>query len=415
MIIQTESFANVFSRRALIAASALALATGFSASIAPPLFAVCSGLFVIAWLLSAHWPQKWAALRASPAALWSLAAFAMYWLYMPFSAADTRAALKWIGENRNVLLVPLFASLALTAHWRRRALWALAAALLLTLLLSYVSLLPGVPPWKGREAGMVFANRSSQGMFFTIAGFMAYTFALSAWRLGLQRRTLWLTLLGAAFHVNVLYFCAGRSALVTFPFVALFFIFAFWRKQPRALLRALLLLALVLGVVALTSSYLQKRLGELHHEAARYEENHEHTSTGERMEFYRNGLALMVKAPVFGYGTASILPVYRQHLHTQGGSEDWATRSLHNQFFNWFFQFGALGLLLWLIVLWRYWQCASADTDASGIAPFVLLVRLTLITYLFSGLFNTPMETAYEAYFFFCVMGLFSTQSQRAA
>jgi len=79
------------------------------------------------------------------------------------------------------------------------------------------------------------------------------------------------------------------------------------------------------------------------------------TSTGFRLEFYRNTLALIQKNPVLGTGTGSFPSVYAQQVEGSGSVE---SRNPHNEFMLITVQTGLVGLAAFVWLLWQQWRYA---------------------------------------------------------
>ncbi len=374
---------------------------GFSIPISPALTNLFLVLLLATFLLSGSFIGQWSRFRDSRPALLSCAVFVMFILAAFYSPASLSEIGSYLNSNKKILLVPLLIIILPNDQWRLRALLAVFSALVLTLILSYLAFVPGIPEhWykPGFARGDVFANRTTQGMWFLLAGFACLGWAYYSH--DSRRNKIGWTLLGALFLINVLYFVSGRTALVLF--LPLTFVSVLLISPRRALMGALVILLLA-GVIYLTSDYAQLRLMEIVKEVSAYRQKDEVTSSGLRLFYYQQGWALAMQAPIFGHGTGSIPILFDQHIMQLGYPvELWRTpQSLHNQFLNWLFEFGVIGLGLISWVIWRYW------TAARGSQPMQrYLMGMLLANYLFNSLLNSPFESFYEAYFLYFLIAV---------
>jgi O-antigen ligase len=134
----------------------------------------------------------------------------------------------------------------------------------------------------------------------------------------------------------------------------LWILFGWQRAGFRGLALAV---ACIVGMVALLSvipgpfkSRVQQITQEMHQERV---DRPASTSTGYRMEFYRNTLALIQKNPLFGTGTGSFPAVYAEQVKDTGSV---ASKNPHNEFMLITVQTGLVGLAALLWLFWQQWR-----------------------------------------------------------
>ncbi len=395
------SVINLFRAQLSKASLYCVVGLGFSIPISPALTNLFLVLLLATFLLSGSFIGQWSRFRDSRPALLSCAVFVMFMLAAIYSPASLKEIGSYLNSNKKILLVPLLIIVLPNDQWRLRALIAVFSALVLTLILSYLAFVPGIPEhWYklGFARGDVFANRTTQGMWFLLAGFACLGWAYYSH--DSRRNKIGWTLLGGLFLINVLYFVSGRTALVMF--IPLTFVSLMLISPRRALMGGLIILVLA-GIIYFTSDYAQLRLMEIVQEVSAYRQKSEVTSSGLRLFYYQQGWALAVQALIFGHGTASIPILFDQHIMQLGYPvELWRTpQSLHNQFLNWLFEFGVLGLGLISWLIWCYW------TAARGLHAIQrYLMGMLLTSYLFNSLLNSPFESFYDAYFLYFLIAV---------
>ena len=80
------------------------------------------------------------------------------------------------------------------------------------------------------------------------------------------------------------------------------------------------------------------------------------TTTGQRIEFYRNSLALFAEAPVLGHGTGRFGEKYAEHV---AGTKQVVTTNPHNEYLMVGVQSGLVGMGILVALFWALWRCAA--------------------------------------------------------
>jgi len=371
------------------------------------------GLLLLFWLASGTFPEKLRLLRRSPAALMSIFLFAFIGVATLYSEAGwPDAAHYWLG-CRKWLLIPLAVTLVGDARWQMRILTAFAGSATFLLAASLV-LAAFAPPLLGETLlqqrahfaaqgiyGVIGEDPTSQSLVFLLAtGICLHLAAGCMAPAGARRYALWG--LAALFVLDIIYLSGGRTGfvlcLVVLPLVA-------WQLMPtRRFLLACTLLACALPVFWFSSAHLRTRSLAVVQDVQRYDaigHAEENNSTGLRLSFYRNGLALIGARPILGYGAGSIETVYRRLLDSRPGSADVPTANLHNEYLNMTAQFGVVGLLVFLAWLYSHW----AGTRTVG-PPAQPLARLALAAFAVGSLANSLFTTSHEGHLYALIIGV---------
>ena len=134
---------------------------------------------------------------------------------------------------------------------------------------------------------------------------------------------------------------------------------------------------------------------------------HEHqpnknlTSSGIRMEMYKNTTALILKSPFVGYGTGSFKEEYRSYTATQDTLLKEVSNP-HNQYLFTLFDLGLLGFFVLIYLFYQCWFVSQKAKMIEGIKAMDYMEGL-LITIMVGSLFNSLILDATEGKFF-CVM-----------
>ena len=123
------------------------------------------------------------------------------------------------------------------------------------------------------------------------------------------------------------------------------------------------------------------------------------TSTGWRLEFYRNSLDIARGHPLIGTGTGSFPKVYADHV---AGTAMAATANPHNEYLNIAVQLGVVGLLVMLHLFYREWRVADELTTTHERQ----LAHGLVITFVIGCLFNSLLMDHAEGLLFAWASGL---------
>ena len=114
----------------------LAVALGFSIPISTAFDNVLVVALLVCWIAGGRFREKWTAVRGNAVALAACGLFLLHVAGSAYGFGSTREMLYDLDKAAVLLLVPVLISLQPGVEWLRRALIALLAALVLTLLLS---------------------------------------------------------------------------------------------------------------------------------------------------------------------------------------------------------------------------------------------------------------------------------------
>jgi len=336
-------------------ARACTVALGATLPFSTALDNVLLGLILLCWLAAGHFRAQWERLRHHPF-VWTIGAFiALLAFGLTYGERLPGDGMHYFGKYAYLLFIIIFLSLFDDPRWRRRALLAFAGSLTLLLALSYLIRFGVIPPnhWiAGTPANpVVFKQWITHGILMAFGAYLFAVFGFQA-RQPRQRATCYVLALLAA--GNVLFMMQGRTGYIVLVMLALYFGYACRR------LVGLAVAALGAGVVIATAFVLS---GTLHDRTslALQEFQQERpgvatqTSIGQRVEFYRNGLAIVRDHPLLGVGTGGFPAAYEKQI---AGTPLAPTRNPHDEYLHILIQIGAVGLVALLALFWVPWQMA---------------------------------------------------------
>lgn len=336
-----------------------AVLLGASIPISVALDNVLLGVLVLAWLASANFRDKAAAVRAHPVALAAIALFAVYVAGIAWSDGPPADIGESMRKAARLLLIPLLITVFADAAVRRRAWWGFSAAMLLTLALSYLVWSGALPElrWIKGDPGnpVVFKLQITHNLLMAFAAF--------AWAVEMRRatthrsRAAWgiASLLAVA---NVLLMVQGRTGhLVLLTLLA--WLFVAWFRWRGVALGAAALAAMATGAYLTPDSVVHQRAELAVQEFSRWQPDVPSAATssiGLRLEFYRNTAAVIQRHPVLGVGTGGFPRAYAEQVR---GSGRILTGNPHNEYLLVTAQLGAIGLLVLLGLFLTQWRTAA--------------------------------------------------------
>ncbi|HEU4670772.1 MAG TPA: O-antigen ligase family protein [Dyella sp.] len=340
----------------LSAARWCAVASLFMAPVNKPGTNVAIGLCVLLSLAGADADRRWAAAWSHPVVRGAL----VWWAVLFLSALHTWF-LTWRLPLGGSFVWACWYPLALGSvldddRWRTRALYAFAAAMGLTVLLSFGMALGWIPqrplvPTQPFMRNTVFKEYTQQGLATLILGSMALAAATRVRSRGLR----WSLAAAAALAVvNVCFALESRTTYLTLLPVAACWA---WRlllrgwSAPRAALLLVGLGAVVATALWFTPLVRNRLVLSVDHEIVAYEQHHTATSSGIRLELWRRTLPMIASAPLFGHGLHQWEPLYRQSIVNLPNRQAFMMGHPHQEMLLILAEQGSVGLLVYLLLL----------------------------------------------------------------
>lgn len=376
-----QARSNQFARW-MIVASAIAIAL--------PTFwiGLAEGLFLLAWLIGGNYAEKWRQMRANPVANISLVLMLVAIIAMTWSPVSAHDAFHGLGQYRELLLIPLMISLMDDPRWAQRTLYGFMGGMSFALFWSYLQWFGWVPLYAGIGS---FGGFSGHIGFSTMLAFLtAASFWLAVFKK--EQRWLWVAL-GLLALINLFIVNTGRTGqLIMFALIPLMlFRLLRWRGF---LLAGGLVAVLFVGLYATAPVFkdrVQAAVSDLH----QYQAGNSYTSWGLRLEFWSNTLELAEHHPFIGGGTGSMPYEYAQLAQAKGLSGERAADNPHNEYLMILTQWGLLGLILFIGMLWTQWHTAAR------LAPLERRLGETLVLTMAIGcLFNSFLLDNLEGHFY---------------
>ncbi|WP_159607529.1 O-antigen ligase family protein [Hydrogenophaga sp. PBL-H3] len=358
-------------------------------------------LVLVGWLLSGQWRWKLDVIRHNPITLPVMLLSALVLV----GIAYTDAPRAYIGHHLYVYsklpLMLMLLTLLYEPCWQRRGLLAFTVGSLITVASTYANIWFDVPWSDSHNQGLgvthhVFNDYIAQGLAMSFFTALAVVIALDA----RTRSMRWAWALVAVFTVfSITHLLQGRTGQVVL--LAMLCALA-WVAAPMAWRwRALALVVLATVLLFLSSSLLRHRVTSLFTEFAQYTDaGLLTTSTGFRLDMWKNALEMYLTSPLWGHGTASYR-VLSEQIYTDPGVCAVSCLHPHNQFLFLAAEFGLLGLVAYVLLLQRAFAAAFDLT----VRYRNLLVAFMAILFVDSFI-NGPFWVTTERHLFASVLPL---------
>ena len=240
---------------------------------------------------------------------------------------------------------------------------------------------------------------SSLGQPNFLASWLLLVIPLSIYLFSISRRILvkFIWLCAAALQLLCLFFTGSRGGLAALVFAAFIFlvyllISAAWTRRKK-LLVGLIFITLTIFSLWFLDYFSGGRLREL--------KNSDYGSLGARTNFYQAAAEAIMIRPIFGYGLENSQEVFIQYYNTDWGvygNVNQSTDRAHNLFLDILLTTGSIGLLLFMIFYYFFFDLARTNLKQKKMPHLSLAIALGAAAYLFSLLFSFTIVTG-EIYF----------------
>lgn len=358
-------------------------------------------LILIGWFLSGRWRWKFDVIRHNPIALPTLLLTALVLIGITYTDAPRAYIHHHLYVYSKLPLMLMLLTLFHDPSWQRRGLLAFAVGSVITVVSTYANIWFVVPWSDSNNQGFgvthhVFNDYIAQGLAMSFFTALAVVIALDA-RTAPSR---WAWALVAAFTVfSITHLLQGRTGQVVL--LAMFCALA-WVASPVAWRwRALALVGAAVVLLFLSSPLLRERVTSMFTEFAQYTEAGVlTTSTGFRLDMWKNALAMFMDSPLWGHGTASYRLLSEQ-IYIDAHVCEVSCVHPHNQFLFFAAEFGLFGLAAYVLLLQRSLAAASDLT----VRYRNLLVAFLAILFVDSFI-NGPFWVTTERHLFASVLPL---------
>lgn len=390
---------ETFSARADQCARACAIALGFAIPISVALDNILLALLLVCWLAAGGCRTLPAQLKTHPVACIALLLFGLLTLGLAYGKRYEGDAMRYWLKYIDLAFVPIFVAIFREKLTRELALKALGGALLLSMLVSFLSPLgllyenPMVPP-NSLEYPVGFKYSITHSLLVAFGAFLCLLVARETTSRG-WRFALWAISLVAA--VNVLTVVISRTGYLILAVLLLYFFIARLRWRGAAI--AACAGALLFAAGYFGSAVFQQRVDTAVTEMKEWQpEERSNTSVGMRMEFYRGSLGIIREHPLFGAGTGSFPAAYAA---VNAGRDVEAALNPHNEYLLIAAQIGLVGLACLLCLFFLEWRLAARLS-----AFYRDLARGLVLVFVIGCLFNSLLLDHTEGLFFAWMTGL---------
>jgi O-antigen ligase len=394
-------------RRAGIA-DGLAAATAASL----PWSTTATAIFLTAWFVVLVSALDIASLRreiVSPAGGLPIVLVAIAAVGMSWSEASLGERLQGLEGFCKLLFIPF-----LLAQFRRSdrgwwvILWFLGASILLLLVSSALAWIPGLP-WRGKAQmpGVPVKDYISQSGIFALCAFALLGHAADVWRRHQRPLAFALVFVAAAFIANIAFVETGRTTLVTIA--VLVPLFGFRQFGWRGIVAAGAIGCAVAGTLWMSSSYLRERVIHAYEEVRLYRSTHLATSSGLRLEYWKESIDIVSKSPIAGHGTGSIPMLLTPASARDNDAAVFATVNPHNQMLVVAIQLGLVGT----ITLLAMWVAHLRLFRGEGLISWIGLAAV--IENIIGSLFNSHLSDFTQGWLYVFAVGVLGGMALRQA
>lgn len=392
-----QKMRDIFGQGALWAAMAIGFALPISTALDNVLlfFALLMGL-----LGGVFWRHR-NLIRHNPVAVAALLLGGLLVLSSFYGQGAGQDAANILGKYIDIWFIALLLPLFKEPRCRRYGLMFFMAAMVLTLVLSYLIWFGVFEDtrffvYRSKDNPVVFKLHITHGIFMAFA---AYLFAVKA-RSGMGQARILMAALGLFATFNVLFMTQGRTGYLVLGVLGTYYMYSILERRELWLG---VMGVIVMSVVGYTvSPTLKGRVDIALHEAHVWQAGQGHneaSSIGTRMDYYTNTLKIIVQHPIFGVGVGGFEKAYGREI---AGTAVAPSNNPHNQFLLITAQLGLPGLVAFIYLLLAQWRTArNLSTEEER-----LLARGIVLTLIVGSLFNSMLLDHAEGLFYAWFSGL---------
>jgi hypothetical protein len=378
------------------------VADGVAAAVAVslPWSTSATGILVAVWFVTLLPTLDMARMRreiATPAGGAPLILVAIAALGMTWADVGMSQRLDGFGGFLKLLFIPF-----LLAQFRgsTRGWWVIfgffGTSVALLVLSWGLALIPGLP-WRGKMVGVPVKDYIAQSGVFALCAFALLYCATEAWLRRRRQLALAAVLVAAAFIANIALVETGRTTLATIA--VLVPLFGLRRFGWRGMAVAGVVGCVLAGVFWMSSPYLRVRVTNVVEEVNLYRTEHLGTSSGLRLEFWRNSVDAISKAPILGNGTGSIPEQLQSTISRETGVASFGTVNPHSEVFVVAIQLGLIGT----IALFVMWIAHLLLFRGDGLISWIGLVAV--VQNMVGSLFNSHLSDFTQGWIYVFAVG----------
>lgn len=362
-------------------------------------------LFMLAWVASGKFTERWHCIRSNPVSLLVLALYGLIVAGITYSSAPSADIAESLGKYAKLLIMPLLFSVLVDPLWQRRCLQAFTAAMLFVLASTWLNVW-FVLPWSETQTPGWGVSHHVIGDYITqnvMMSFFVLLCLVHAIEQGsTRRRVAWvvLALLAAGSITHLSY---GRTGLVLLAAALTVFVLCALRGRTAAI--GLFATLIALSAAVLTSPTLTARFEAAIAEAIQSDEDNQ-SSIGHRLYNYQMSLDLIAEKPILGWGTGA----YRGKVCEIVEKPEWCgvfSWHPHNQYLFFGVDHGLAGIVFYIAILAAMIAVALRDKNPSS---RTLLLGFTALLAV-DSLINSPLWSSRESHFFILMMALLVAKS----
>jgi O-antigen ligase len=301
---------------------------------------------VMSWFLSGHLQEKTRYIFKHPVARIALLLFGLFLMGAAYSSASSENIAELLDKMSKLLYLPFLLPLMVEEEWRKKAIKAFVAAMLLTLILSILKVYGGLPISTRYTAACVFKDHIYTNLMMAFTSFVIGHYVLNLSK-SKMKPVLWVFLISLIFYI--FFMSEGRSGYIIFGL--LWLLLGFQRYHLRGLCVGVLGVVLVLGLAFVSSERFQTRFLTAIQDVEQYWAGDANSSLGARLEYSYRTWKLAEERLWLGWGTGSFKEVYQQQ-----DKEVLKTENPHNEYANILLQLGMVGLIAFLGFFWTIFR-----------------------------------------------------------
>lgn len=270
---------------------------------------------------------------------------------LAYSPVDPIDGLETLRKYRELLLMPVvYSIMSVGRTQRQRAQLSFLAGCVVLMIISYLSYFELLDT---KRYGYSLVYHIIHSFFMAVLAYWTlHKAAAPGWR-----RYFWLIVWAAAV-INLFYIAPGRTGM--FVFCCLMLLYLYQRLSLIKWVVSIVVFAALLFAAYQTSDNFRIRVNEAVSEITNYTPGKSRTSIGQRFDWWTVSVQLLQEKPLLGHGTGAYESAHRKAIKNTRIAP---TDNPHNEYLFIGVQFGAVGLILFILLILLQLQEAKGLTN----------------------------------------------------
>lgn len=309
------------------------------------LFALCSLIILITWIITNDWKNYFKYISNRPTILISILFPIWMFISLNWSEGSEKTILDAIKVNWQLFLIPIIASLVNSTKLIKSCWHSFAAGMIILLIHIYSSKFINIPWANSQDPSRIFYNPLPQSIGLSI--FCAWCLIYLIDHKPIKLKFIYLILFCFASYA-IFEISQQRLGYISWLISCSTVLIVTFNKKQR-ILSLVLFFSIFISLLFLNDK-INSRFLQAKSDISSYDFKNNYTSVGARIHMWYTSILIIKKAPWIGHGMGSYPELSKESFNDPIMCEI-GCKHPHNQYIFYWFEFGFIGLILFASTL----------------------------------------------------------------